>query len=134
MGRGSRRINPRLVFQKSSATSIPNTGHTNRRKNRLGKEKLMVGEAKQIDGEDPSAFGSGGLAGRKNTLHSQTDVSASNRGPENLLLKQQNPSSSLPPITDRGTVLPIWYSFELVHRRMQEGGWTHQITERELPS
>jgi oxalate decarboxylase len=94
----------------------------------------MVGEAKQIDGEAPSSYGSGGPAGRKNTMRSQTDVSASNRGPQNLLLKQQNPSSSIPPIADHGTVPPIWYSFELVHRRIQEGGWTHQITERELPS
>lgn len=94
----------------------------------------MKSEAKQIDGEAPSAYGSGGLAGRENTLHSQKDASASNLGPQNLFLKQQNPSSNLPPATDHGSVPPIWYSFELVHRRMQEGGWTHQITERELPS
>jgi oxalate decarboxylase len=91
-------------------------------------------EAKKIDGAAPSAYGSGGLAGRQNTLRAHKDVSASNPGPQNLPLKKQNPNSSLPPATDHGTVLPIWYSFELVHRRMQEGGWTHQVTERELPS
>ena len=82
----------------------------------------MKSEAKQIDGEAPSAYGSGGLAGRDNTLRSQKDASASNLGPQNFLVKQQNPSSSLPPATDHGTVPPIWYSFGLVHRRMQEGG------------
>ena len=30
--------------------------------------------------------------------------------------------------------MPTWYSFDLTHRRVQEGGWTHQVTARELPS
>jgi oxalate decarboxylase len=98
------------------------------------KEQVVKLEAGRIDGAAPSAYGGGGLAGRKNTLRAQKDVSASNPGPQNLTLTKQNPNSNLPPITDHGTVPPIWYSFELVHRRMQEGGWTHQITERELPS
>jgi oxalate decarboxylase len=98
------------------------------------KGQLTKIEAKKIDGAAPSAYGSGGLAGRENTLRAQKDVSASNLGPQNLPLKEQNPNSNLPPATDHGTVPPIWYSFELVHRRMQEGGWTHQVTERELPS
>ena len=25
------------------------------------------------------------------------------------------------------------YSFDPTHRRVQEGGWTHQVTTRELP-
>lgn len=37
-------------------------------------------EAKKIDGAAPSAYGSGGLAGRQNTLRAQKDVSASNPG------------------------------------------------------
>jgi oxalate decarboxylase len=31
-------------------------------------------------------------------------------------------------------VVPLWYSFDLVKKRLEEGGWTHQVTERELPS
>lgn len=31
-------------------------------------------------------------------------------------------------------MLPIWYSFDLVKKRVEEGGWTHQVTQRELPS
>jgi hypothetical protein len=94
----------------------------------------MKSEAKEIDGAAPSAYGSGGLDGRKNTLRAQRDVSASDPGPKNLPLNRQNPNSNLPPATDHGTVPPVWYSFDLVHRRMQEGGCTHQVTERELPS
>ena len=40
----------------------------------------------------------------------------------------------MPPPTDHGSVPPVWYSFDLAHRRVQGGGWTHQVTERELPS
>lgn len=40
----------------------------------------------------------------------------------------------MPPVTDRGDVMPIWYSFDLTHRRIQDGGWTRQVTARELPS
>jgi oxalate decarboxylase len=60
--------------------------------------------------------------------------SASNPGPINKLLAGENPEANMPPSTDRGDVEPIWYSFELAHRRIQEGGWTRQVTQRELPS
>jgi oxalate decarboxylase len=39
----------------------------------------------------------------------------------------------MPPPTDHGDTGPIWYSFDLAHKRVQEGGWTHQVTQRELP-
>jgi oxalate decarboxylase len=45
----------------------------------------------------------------------------------------ENPNSNAPPPTDQGDVGPIWYSFDLTHKRVQEGGWTHQVTQRELP-
>jgi oxalate decarboxylase len=45
-----------------------------------------------------------------------------------------NPDSFLPPATDRGVIEPIWYSFDLVHRRIQDGGWTSQVTAKEFPS
>jgi oxalate decarboxylase len=60
--------------------------------------------------------------------------SASNPGPINRILAAENPDSYTPPSTDRGDVLPIWYSFDLTHRRVQDGGWTRQVTQRELPS
>jgi len=60
--------------------------------------------------------------------------SASNPGPINKAIAAINPNSNFPPITDRGDILPIWYSFDLTHRRIQDGGWTRQVTSRELPS
>ncbi len=69
-----------------------------------------------------------------NTAKAEHDTSFSNPGQGNAGLVQINPNSNMPPPTDHGSVPPVWYSFDLTHRRVQEGGWTHQITERELPS
>ncbi len=69
-----------------------------------------------------------------NTRAAEKDGSISNPGPENKLLQSENPNSNTPPPTDHGDVGPIWYSFDLAHKRIQEGGWTHQVTQRELPS
>jgi oxalate decarboxylase len=63
----------------------------------------------------------------------ETNHSASNPGPANKPLIGENANSNMPPITDRGDVAPFWYSFDLSHRRVQDGGWTRQVTQRELP-
>lgn len=65
------------------------------------------------------------IAGRKHV----TDP-----GPENKGLLEMNPNSNLPPFTDHGNPGPIWYSFDLAPKRVQAGGWTHQVTQRELPT
>jgi hypothetical protein len=36
--------------------------------------------------------------------------------------------------TDREVIEPIWYFFDLVHRRIQNGGWTGQVTSNEFRS
>jgi oxalate decarboxylase len=54
--------------------------------------------------------------------------------PENVDLLKQNPNSNVPPPTDKGDVGAIWFAMELVHKRVQPGGWTHQVTQRELPT
>jgi oxalate decarboxylase len=95
---------------------------------------FMKQEARMIDGMPPSSYGSNGKSGRENTAKAQIDVSITNPGPVNASLRKQNPNSDRPPTTDHGTVPSIWYSFDLAHKRIQEGGWTHQVTERELPS
>ena len=59
---------------------------------------------------------------------------ASDPGPANQPLIDENPDSHTPPFTDHGNFAPIWYSFDLTSRRLQGGGWTDQVTERELPS
>lgn len=70
----------------------------------------------------------------ENTRKAEHDHSFSNPGPENESLRRANPTTDVPPPTDHGNVEPIWYSFDLTHKRVQAGGWTSQVTERELPS
>ena len=71
---------------------------------------------------------------REQVAKGEGNHSASNPGPINKALAAENPDSLTPPSTDRGVIEPIWYSFDLVHRRIQDGGWTSQVTSRELPS
>jgi oxalate decarboxylase len=58
---------------------------------------------------------------------------ASDPAQSNKPLEEENPNSNLPPSTDRGDLGPTWYSFNLVHKRVENGGWTRQVTIRELP-
>lgn len=69
----------------------------------------------------------------RETYNAERNDSASNPGPQNVGLVRLNPNSNVPPPTDHGVVEPFWYSFDLTHRRVQDGGWTHQVTSRELP-
>jgi oxalate decarboxylase len=76
----------------------------------------------------------GALAQSKQTIElGEQNHSASNPGPANKTLAGENTDSEIPPATDKGDVIPFWYSFDLAHRRVQDGGWTRQVTQRELP-
>src|ERR1700704_6310634 len=57
----------------------------------------------------------------------------SDPGPKNSALDAQNPDSVWSPETDNGTVAPFKYSFALARKRIESGGWTRQVTVRELP-
>ena len=54
-------------------------------------------------------------------------------GANNIALEAENPNSAWGPETDRGTVPPFKYSFALARKRITRGGWTRQVTVRELP-
>lgn len=60
------------------------------------------------------------------------DRSASAPGPGNVPMDEQNPDSFLPPPSDAGGVPTFKYPFALSHKRMQEGGWSREVTVREL--
>ncbi len=61
------------------------------------------------------------------------DRSSSDPGPENEPLKQANPNTFIPPATDHGEVPTFWNTFSTAHRRIQEGGWSRQITVADFP-
>ncbi len=53
-------------------------------------------------------------------------------GPRNLMRDQQNPDILVPPSTDHGTLPNLRFSFSDSHMRLESGGWTRQVTVREL--
>ena len=63
-----------------------------------------------------------------------TRVNESQPGPKgNAALDEQNMDSAFPPQTDAGGQPPFKYSFSQAHKRIEEGGWTRQVTVRDLP-
>jgi oxalate decarboxylase len=61
------------------------------------------------------------------------DQSASNPGPQNPTLANENKDSVTPPVTDHGNVQPFKYPFSVSHKRIEEGGWARQVTVQDLP-
>jgi oxalate decarboxylase len=53
-------------------------------------------------------------------------------GPRNIVRDKQNPDLLIPPSTDHGTLPNLRFSFADAHMRLESGGWTRQITVREL--
>jgi oxalate decarboxylase len=53
--------------------------------------------------------------------------------PVNKTVDNQNSSSVWPPETDAGGQPPFKYPFSFSHKRIEEGGWTRQVTVRDLP-
>ena len=53
-------------------------------------------------------------------------------GPTKASLDVQNPSSDHPPPTDSGGLPPFKYPFAFGHKRLHSGGWSREVTVREL--
>src|ERR1039457_459296 len=64
---------------------------------------------------------------------SHTAPNEFNPGQVNGPLAAENPDSEWSPSTDSGTVKPFKYSFALARKRVESGGWTRQVTVRDLP-
>ncbi len=93
--------------------------------------RAFVGSAAMAGATLMSATGAAAQS-RKEAEAGRTGDSASDPGPENAVLLGLNPDANTPPFTDKGNPAPFWYSFDLTAKRMQGGGWTHQVTEREI--
>ena len=58
----------------------------------------------------------------------------SDPGPGNSALDAQNPDSTWPPATDSKSSIPVFkYPFSFANKRVYEGGWSREVTVRELP-
>jgi oxalate decarboxylase len=53
-------------------------------------------------------------------------------GPRDLLRDRENPDLLVPPATDHGGLPNLRFSFSDAHVRLATGGWTRQVTVREL--
>lgn len=92
-------------------------------------------------GVSSTALGTVGLARlaayaqeTQNTRSAERNISATDPGQENKPLLDENLSSNMPPPTDNGDIGPVWYSFDLAHKRVQDGGWTHEVNSKVLPT
>jgi oxalate decarboxylase len=59
-------------------------------------------------------------------------VGGTDPGPRNMVRERQDPDMINPPATDHGTLPNLRFTFADSHIRQESGGWTRQITEREL--
>lgn len=84
------------------------------------------------------AVGVGSLWASRTTLAADLEPSrgpgwgGTDPGPRNLARDAQDPDLINPPATDHGTLPNLRFSFADSHIRQESGGWTRQITEREL--
>lgn len=58
---------------------------------------------------------------------------ATDEGPRNVLRDMQNPDMFIPPKEDHGTIPNLKFSFSDTHMRLEHGGWSREVTKRELP-
>jgi oxalate decarboxylase len=62
----------------------------------------------------------------------RSDHGGTDPGPRNSTLDRENPDLLVPPSTDHGTLPNLRFSFSDAHMRLETGGWTRQVTVREL--
>ena len=86
-----------------------------------------------------AALGAAGILAAMDTAaqeqrgpQSTANRGTSDPGPTNQVLDIQNPDSNLPPSTDAGGVQTFKYPFSLAHKRVHSGGWSREVTVREL--
>jgi oxalate decarboxylase len=73
----------------------------------------------------------GGAMAQEN--HPRTGRNTTDPGPANSALDAQNPDSAWPPGTDSKSLVQTFkYPFSFANKRIYEGGWSREVTVREL--
>ena len=67
------------------------------------------------------------------TTNPRDGAGAIDSGPRNVMRDIQNPNMLVPPITDAGLVPNLKFSFSDTSMILKQGGWSREITARELP-
>src|SRR5690242_12158399 len=53
--------------------------------------------------------------------------------PADRTLDETNPDSRVPPVSDTGSMPGFKFPFSLTNKRVYQGGWSREVTARELP-
>jgi oxalate decarboxylase len=64
----------------------------------------------------------------------QDGLGATILGPHNVPLERENPDLLASPQTDAGTIPNLKFSFAAARNRLLTGGWSREVTVRELPA
>jgi oxalate decarboxylase len=95
---------------------------------KLSRRKMLAVTAGGMVTAAATGYGQGGGTPQpRRTGHGGSDP-----GPRNLMRDDQNPDLLVPPSTDSGTLPNLRFSFSDAHMRLESGGWTRQVTVREL--
>jgi oxalate decarboxylase len=80
-----------------------------------------------------AAFGATAAAAKDSNEPIIGNKGATILGPRNPERGQQNPDILRPPFTDHGSVPNLRFSFADAHMTLRDGGWSREVTQRELP-
>ncbi|MCU6797733.1 oxalate decarboxylase family bicupin [Paenibacillus sp. WQ 127069] len=58
---------------------------------------------------------------------------ATDPGPRDVMRDMENPDMLVPPVTDSGLLPNLKFSFSDTHMQLNQGGWSREITVRDLP-
>ena len=71
-------------------------------------------------------------AGQSMPMPKRSGEGGTDPGPRDALRDQENPDIYAPPATDHGSLPNLRFSFADAHMQLEPGGWTRQVTVREL--
>ncbi|TVY08140.1 oxalate decarboxylase family bicupin [Paenibacillus cremeus] len=78
----------------------------------------------------PRAFGGGAIP---QPIRTVDGAGATDLGPRDVMRDMENPDMLVPPVTDNGGMPNLKFSFSDTHMQLNQGGWSREVTVRELP-
>jgi len=66
-------------------------------------------------------------------IRSSDGMGGVDNGPRNIMRDMQNPDLLVPPVTDAGLLPNMRFSFSDAHMQLNHGGWSREVTVRDLP-
>src|SRR5437899_7412739 len=94
---------------------------------KLSRRRMLAATAGGIATAAATGYAQNGARQPRRTGHGGTDP-----GPRDAVRDGENPDILVPPSTDHGTLPNLRFSFSDAHMRLETGGWTRQVTSREL--